>query len=157
MNVLIVGLGSIARKHIAALRSLEPEVQIYALRSTRFSNSVDGVTDLFSMKEVEEYSFDFAIISNPTSEHQKTIQQMGVLNIPLFIEKPLSHQLDVKETVVEIERKNVLTYVACNLRFWMLFFLLSNILPDPAYESMRSMFIVALICLPGGGKGLIIQ
>ena len=52
MNVLIVGLGSIARKHIAALRSLEPEVQIYALRSTRFSNSVDGVTDLFSMKEV---------------------------------------------------------------------------------------------------------
>lgn len=26
MNVLIVGLGSIARKHIAALRSLEPEV-----------------------------------------------------------------------------------------------------------------------------------
>lgn len=84
MNVLIVGLGSIARKHIAALRSLDPEVQIYALRSTRFSNSVDGVTDLFSMKEVEEYSFDFAIISNPTSEHQKTIQQMGVLNIPLL-------------------------------------------------------------------------
>lgn len=84
MNVLIVGLGSIARKHIAALRSLDPEVQIYALRSTRFSNSVDGVTDLFSMKEVEEYSFDFAIISNPTSEHQKTIQQMGVLNIPAF-------------------------------------------------------------------------
>lgn len=117
MNVLIVGLGSIARKHIAALRSLDPEVQIYALRSTRFSNSVDGVTDLFSMKEVEEYSFDFAIISNPTSEHQKTIQQMGVLNIPLFIEKPLSHQLDVKETVAEIERKNILTYVACNLRF----------------------------------------
>lgn len=61
MNVLIVGLGSIARKHIAALRSLEPEVQIYALRSTRFSNSVDGVTDLFSMKEVEEYSFDLQL------------------------------------------------------------------------------------------------
>ena len=33
MNILIVGLGSIAKKHIAALRELKIDFKIYALRS----------------------------------------------------------------------------------------------------------------------------
>ena len=34
MRVLVIGLGSIARKHIAALRNIDPEAEILALRSS---------------------------------------------------------------------------------------------------------------------------
>lgn len=117
MNVLIVGLGSIAQKHIAALRVIDPLIQIYALRSSHLSESIEGVTNLYSIEEVRMVFFDFAIVSNPTSEHQKSIQQIVGLEIPLFIEKPLFHRLSIRETVVDVERKGILTYVACNLRF----------------------------------------
>lgn len=117
MNVLIVGLGSIAQKHITALRAIDSLIQIYALRSSHLSEPIEGVMDVYSIEEVLMVSFDFAIISNPTSEHQKSILQIAKLEIPLFIEKPLFHQLSIHETVGEVERKGILTYVACNLRF----------------------------------------
>lgn len=117
MNVLIVGLGSIAMKHIAALHSISSDIQIFALRSSRPSTVQENVSNLYSLRDAGKYSFDFAIISNPTSEHQKSIEQLLVLNIPLFIEKPLFHQLSIQETVTRVMDMGILTYVACNLRF----------------------------------------
>lgn len=117
MRVLIVGLGSIARKHIDALRTLEPLVKLYAWRFSTMSTHWDGVIDLYSWNEVKETSFDFAIISNPTSEHKQSITILSELRIPLFIEKPLFHQLDIAKLVSEVQSLGILTYVACNLRF----------------------------------------
>lgn len=117
MKVLIVGLGSIARKHIEALRNIEPLILIYAWRSSNTSKPWEGVLDLFSWEEVQNEVFDFAIISNPTSEHKASITQLLELQIPLFIEKPLFHQLAIEHIVKETEQQGILTYVACNLRF----------------------------------------
>lgn len=117
MNVLIVGLGSIAQKHIKALWGIDSSIKIYALRSSAKSKCVEGVTDLFSLAEIVPVFFDFAIISTPTSEHLKSILFLSKLNIPLFIEKPLYHELSIQKVVEEIRDKRLLTYVACNLRF----------------------------------------
>lgn len=111
MRVLVVGLGSIARKHIEALGIVRPDAQIYALRHNPQSTKVDGVTNIYTIDEAAELKFDFAIISNPTSKHRQTIEWLSELGIPLFIEKPLFDQLSSPPKV------NSLTYVACNLRF----------------------------------------
>lgn len=117
MNILIVGLGSIAQKHIKALRKIDATIEIYALRSSIKAKQVEGVTDLFLLSDIEKISFDFAIISNPTSEHLKSILFLSKLSIPLFIEKPLYHELSIQNIVKEIKDKGLFTYVACNLRF----------------------------------------
>lgn len=117
MNVLIVGLGSIAQKHIKALRIIDSTIEIYALRSSLEAKHIEGITDLFLLSDLEKDFFDFAIISNPTSEHLKSIQLLSNLNIPLFIEKPLYHELSIQNIVEEIKDRGLLTYVACNLRF----------------------------------------
>lgn len=117
MKVLVVGLGSIARKHIDALRILEPSVSLFALRSSRTSLSWEGIQDLYDWEEVKRERFDFAILSNPTSEHKKSLLLLSELQIPLFIEKPLFHRLDVGEAVTCVTALHQLTYVACNLRF----------------------------------------
>jgi predicted dehydrogenase len=117
MKVLIVGLGSIARKHIDGLQSVEPEITIYALRSSRTSQHIANVIDLYSFTDVEKIDFDFVIISNLTSEHKNSIEQLRNLGIPLFIEKPLYHSLAIENLVLSVERQHIITYVACNLRF----------------------------------------
>lgn len=117
MKVLLVGLGSIARKHIDALRSIDPSVELFAWRSSDSSQHWEGITDLYDWEKVKEEGFNFAIISNPTSKHKESIRILSELYIPLFIEKPLFHRLDIEELVNRVASCNVLTYVACNLRF----------------------------------------
>lgn len=117
MNILIVGLGSIARKHIEAIQFLNYNARIYALRST--NNVVDekGITNVFSLDNLA-ITFDFAIISNPTNLHFEYIQLLAKKNIPLFIEKPALHSLENSADLIRlIEAKKLITYVACNLRF----------------------------------------
>ena len=116
MKVLIVGLGSIARKHIAALRRIDPEVGITALRSGAGGPSVPGVRDIFSLDGLDGRP-DFAIVSNPTALHAGAIRRLLPLGIPLFIEKPLFPELGHEELLEEIRSRGIRTYVACNLRF----------------------------------------
>ncbi|MFB2118250.1 Gfo/Idh/MocA family protein [Parapedobacter sp. 2B3] len=118
MKVLIVGLGSIAKKHIYALKAVVGnDVEFFALRSSSMAKIHDGVKNIYDIKGLEKYQFDFAIISNPTAFHHVAIQQLLPLQIPLFIEKPLFDSLDYDEMVERITNSPVKTYVACNLRF----------------------------------------
>ncbi|MBR1575691.1 MAG: Gfo/Idh/MocA family oxidoreductase [Bacteroidales bacterium] len=116
MNVLIVGLGSIARRHIAALRHIDPEAGIVALRHDTAGIPLPGVRDIYSLDEMESRP-DFAIISNPTALHAETIRALLPLRVPLFIEKPLFAGLGHEDLLEEIRRLGILTYVACNMRF----------------------------------------
>ena len=119
MKVLIVGLGSIARKHISALNALYEQTELYAWRSSAESEVESGIEDLFTWEQVSEHTFDFTIISNPTAQHRNTISQLSQLGIPMFIEKPLFEKTgDGEQQLVErIQSLGVWTYVACNLRF----------------------------------------
>jgi predicted dehydrogenase len=117
MKVLIIGLGSIGKKHVNAIKSIRPNAEIFALRSTINVNVHPGVTNIFKVEEIESILIDFAIIANPTSEHKSTIAQLLQFGFPLFIEKPISSSLDIEGLINSAESKGISTYVACNLRF----------------------------------------
>lgn len=117
MNILIVGLGSIARKHISAIETLGVDAKIYALRSNLNAVIETGVESIYDIDNVDVL-FDFAIISNPTHLHYQFIEKLAFKNIPLFIEKPAIHSLENSDKLVNlITDKKIVTYVACNLRF----------------------------------------
>jgi predicted dehydrogenase len=120
MNVLIIGLGSIARKHIAVLQRLYAErLNLYALRSSKESKNIPNVESVYSWDEVKQsVDLDFILISNPTVKHFETISKAIQFNVPLFIEKPVLHSLENgTQLTEEINSKRIRTYVACNLRF----------------------------------------
>jgi dehydrogenase len=120
MKALIIGLGSIALKHIKALQELYPSVVIYALRrKAELSKGIKGVIEIFDINEIDIDPIDFILISNPTSVHYDTIQKVIRYKKPLFIEKPLFDALskEAKELITEVEKQEITTYVACNLRF----------------------------------------
>ena len=119
MRVLIVGVGSIAKKHMGALKALDKNTEIFGLRHSKNSHRIEGVQNIYNIQDVEKYGFDFAIIANPTGEHLKTITLLKQFRIPLFIEKPLFSEIDSSSSkiVKSLEDLNIKTYVACNLRF----------------------------------------
>jgi len=68
-----------------------------------------------------------AFITNPTSLHVETALSCAARGMHLFIEKPLSDRLDgVDRLLRTVARRNLITFVGCNLRF------------DPMIAEMRS-------------------
>lgn len=119
MKVLIIGLGSIAKKHIEALKHVDKKTEIYALRRTSHCDNIENIKNIYDINTFDMKKIDFVIISNPTSEHLSTIQKISLYNKPLFIEKPLFSEInDYTQLLVnQLEEKKTSTYVACNLRF----------------------------------------
>lgn len=119
MKVVIIGLGSIAQKHISALRGLDSSIEVVALRSSTIGKRIDGVKDIYSWEEIRAEKPDFIIVSNPTYLHFGTLQQLKDCRTPLFIEKPLFSMKGEKEKelVSQFSKQPIPTYVGCNLRF----------------------------------------
>jgi predicted dehydrogenase len=117
MNVLIIGLGSIAVKHINAIRQTCPGAVIFALRSRKPAQPIDDIINIYDLRELPAHP-DFGIVCSPTSLHNESIRQLTALSIPLFIEKPPVNSLrGVQDLITGIEQKQLINYVACNLRF----------------------------------------
>lgn len=117
MKVLIIGLGSIAQKHISALKELVTDITLYALRSNKEANSLPGIINLFGWDEIPA-DISFIIISNPTMSHFETINEAIKLKVPLFIEKPPFMSVEGVDAVLDkIKEEGIQTYTAFNLRF----------------------------------------
>lgn len=117
MKALIIGLGSIGKKHVDGLLKLYPNAQIYALRTYSNSEIYKSVINIYKKDQIP-LDLDFIIISNITSYHAETILEMLDFGCPLFIEKPVVSNLSkVNKISCQLAKTGVQTYVACNLRF----------------------------------------
>lgn len=117
MKVLIIGLGSIAHKHINALLSLYPDANIIALRSGISANEYEHVKSIYSFSEVPN-DIDFVIISNPTSEHYDSVKNVFTLKKPFFIEKPSFLNMEQANEISSlVKNSGIRTYTAFNFRF----------------------------------------
>jgi predicted dehydrogenase len=117
MRVLFTGLGSIALKHLSALKTLSPNLEAFGLRSTKTAANVEGVTNIYSIEEVPS-DIDFILITNPTSKHAQTIEDLLEFGFPMFIEKPVvSNPAEGDILQNKIQHLALTTYVACNMRF----------------------------------------
>jgi predicted dehydrogenase len=117
LKILIIGLGSIAKKHILAISTLIPNTIFFALRSNKNSNYFENVNNIFEIHEIPK-DINFIIISNPTSLHSAAIKDILFLNKPIFVEKPVFNNiLENVELLGLIKNSGIKTYSACNLRF----------------------------------------
>lgn len=117
MKILFIGLGSIAKKHISAIREIVPKADIYALRNSIKSETYEDVINIYSLNNLEIIP-DFIIISNPSKFHRDAILNVLHFNKPLFIEKPVLSGLQGSDEIVfELRKRKIVSYVACNLRF----------------------------------------
>jgi len=119
-NVLIVGLGSAGARHVKNLKSLGIKniyTTINKKRKRRFN-----LKKIIYLKNIDyiinNHKIDFAIISNPTSEHLKFSIKLAKKNIDLFIEKPISNNLRLIHNFKKIVKKNkIKVAIGCQLRF----------------------------------------
>jgi len=118
-RVLIVGLGSIGKRHLRLARELMPHADIRVLRH-HSNNDVNEYSNGSFTKLDEAISFkpQIAAIASPASFHVATAQALAEHGVHLLIEKPLSTSLHgVSYLLQTCKNKNLALLTGYNLRF----------------------------------------
>jgi predicted dehydrogenase len=124
VKALIVGLGSIGRRHLANLRLIEPDAYITVLHQhTKLNDVANDATEadcvVYELDDALDKKPDIALITNPTSMHIETGLALAKQGIHLFIEKPLSNTLDGVDELIDLCReRGLVLMVGYNFRFY---------------------------------------
>lgn len=96
MKFLIVGFGSIGRRHLRNLQALG-ERDLVVLRSGKSTLPVDELTGLtveYDLVKALAHRPDAAVIASPTALHLQSAIPAAEAGCHLLLEKPISHSLD---------------------------------------------------------------
>lgn len=134
MKILMVGLGGIGQRHLRNLRTLlGAEAEILAYRVRRQSPvltdqlQVEAGSDLEEKYDIKVFGdLDQALdckpaavfVCNPSSMHIPIALAAARAGCHLFIEKPLSHNLDEIDTLIqEVQSRKLVAMVGYQMRF----------------------------------------
>ncbi len=123
MKVLIIGLGSIGRRHIKNIKAFDKGIQIALWRQQHRDKELGDVQELvsevfFDQADALAWGCDAAVIANPAPMHLPVALLLARQGAHLFIEKPLSDTLAGIDELVAIRDQRQLTMmVGYVLRF----------------------------------------
>ena len=119
-KVLIVGYGSIGRRHARLARDFFPYAEINVLRhkvSKKIKNK--NVNQSFTtLTDAIKFKPQIAVIANPASHHINIAYSLADLGTHMLIEKPISNSSkDVFKLINKCKLKKSILMVGYNLRF----------------------------------------
>jgi len=121
MKWLVVGCGSIGRRHLRNLRVLgQTDLLVYRSRkvSVEAIEREFGVRSFFSLTDALAERPDVVVIANPTSMHMPAALEAAAAGCHLFIEKPVAHSFEgTDRLLVLVEERSLMATVGYNLRF----------------------------------------
>jgi predicted dehydrogenase len=133
-RALFVGLGGIGQRHLRNLRALLGDsVEVVAYRTRRLSQVISPTLDIEPGQDVEtkygvrstsdldqalSFQPDAAFICNPSSLHVPVALAAARAGCHVFLEKPISHNLDgIAELEQELAKRGRAGFVGFQLRF----------------------------------------
>jgi predicted dehydrogenase len=116
LSVAIVGFGSAGSRALQVLRELRPEAEFLVV--SRHATTGESFRSTSSLDDVVTFAPDAVIVAGPATTRADVVRQIGTLDVPVFIEKPLAHTLGDAVEVLDllgplVERSQV----GYNLRF----------------------------------------
>ena len=119
-NILVVGTGSIALRHIDNLKTLNSKIIVSCISSSgRKINPTDVGSDLVykSFDEALKANIAQVIVASPASMHIDHCLPFIKKRIPVLVEKPLASNLNELKKFPNTFEQNDSFFVAYNLRF----------------------------------------
>lgn len=119
MNVLFIGVGSIAKRHIRNLKEIRKDAEIDVLRSGIGGPVPEDINQYIRLACTEEEQlskqYDAIFITNPTALHYDTLLRYNNKSDAFFIEKPVF--VTGNEDISFLDNKRKVYYVAAPLRY----------------------------------------
>lgn len=118
-RILIVGLGSIGKRHLRLAREFLPNADIQVLRHKECVPIPEHANGCFtSLEQAIAFAPQLAIIANPATFHISVAQPLAEAGVHLLVEKPLSASLDgVAQLLETCREQGTVLLTGYNLRF----------------------------------------
>ena len=119
-RILIVGYGSIGRRHLRVVRSALPNANIRVLRRSATMQAIEGGNVVYTqLQDALAFFPQLAVISSPASEHLHAAGALVSQGCHVLIEKPLSlPEEDTADfTAICKAQPEVTVQVGYNLRY----------------------------------------
>ena len=119
-SLLIVGYGSIGKRHAKLARKLIPTAKIIILKRKISEKNKSKYVDKFvtNLSDAIKFKPRIAIIANPASYHLKVALSLVNIGVHLLIEKPLSNSSkDVSKLIDKSKLNKSIILVGYNLRY----------------------------------------
>jgi len=118
-RILVVGLGSIGKRHFAILNKLVPNAEFRFLRHTESKDQAKySPPNLISIEQAASFRPHLSVIANPASMHIETAEKLANTGSNLFIEKPMSTNSIGLQSLVDLcARQKLILAVGYNLRY----------------------------------------
>ena len=117
LKAALIGLGAMGKNHARVLKSL-PGVDLVAVFDPATTPGSSELPIVSSLQELIEIKPDYCVIATPTYTHEEIAVQLMEAGINIFIEKPIFDKIEENVDLVSlIQKNNIKTYIACNLRF----------------------------------------
>ena len=120
-RVLIVGYGSIGRRHLRLVRRLLPKSDIRVLIRTVIADEIKGANGIFTnVEDACKFNPQISVIANPAPFHLSMAKKMLHVGSHIFMEKPLANNLDLEGIINLFDICNgndSIFFMAYNLRF----------------------------------------
>jgi predicted dehydrogenase len=121
MEILVVGAGSIGRRHVNNMNLLGyTDIDVVDINDGHLEYVKKNFRVRNTLKTLEDVSakYDAAFILTPPVYHIEMALKLAQMGVDLFIEKPLSHTASHIDELIEIkETNNLVVMVGYNLRF----------------------------------------
>lgn len=151
MNFLIIGGGSIGKRHLRNLIAIGEKATVCEIDAGRAEaiKKEYKVKVFLNLKEALKDRFDAAIISNPNIYHVFSAIEAANAGCHLFIEKPLSHSLKGVDRLIKlVEKKKLKTLLGCNWKFYPSFIRMKEIINKGIIGKVLSFNVIAGQYLP---------
>ena len=117
-KILIVGYGSIGKRHVNNLISIPNTEIIICTKQNEIKFTNKKIKIYNKLNEALKEKPDIAFVTNETSKHVPVAIKLAKQKLDLFLEKPLSNSMiDVKTLVSTTKKNNLITQIGCNFRF----------------------------------------
>lgn len=137
-KILVCGGGSIGRRHIANLLSLNAEVFVWRAQTDRLKD-LENEFHIKGMRDLDEAinASSAVIVATATDQHIAIALQVLRAGKPLFIEKPVSHSQDRIDDLIRLAGSQTVE-VGCQFRVHPNLIALSHIVHDMGDENLLS-------------------
>lgn len=119
MKALVIGLGSIGCRHLNNLNSLGIS-KLAVLRKRKLAPPAlipENITTFTDLEDAVNWDPDIVVIANPTSMHAEYTKIFVKAGAHIYLEKPVSHTMDLLDDIVTLKKKKQVIFVGCMMRF----------------------------------------
>lgn len=118
-RILIIGLGSIGKRHLRICRELLPAAEIKVLRHQESSSVPEFSNGCFStIDQAVAFAPQLAVIASPATFHLATAEPLAAIGTHILVEKPIADSIDSVMQLLEVSRRHgAILMTGYNLRF----------------------------------------